>query len=206
MSYGWLWLLKAFRVSLPFVTQLRSLNLVQGAATLYFLLRQLLYHVATSETSLSRTPLDGNVTRRALLAFEHAALNTCLFPPLFFFHALFYTDITSSALVLHAYLEFRIGQRFNQFLLSVVALCLRQTNIFWVAIYLGGLEVVQGLPRGWSGASSARGLTYVDIMDQSWRSACLYDPVASEALLEGVPSPHIVYHPSSITNFLQTTL
>ncbi|MCJ1479367.1 glucosyltransferase [Lambiella insularis] len=183
-SYAWLWLLQAFRVSSTLVTQLRSLNLVQGAATLYFVSRQLLYDVPRPKAVSGDALFSIASSQTRLLALEHAAVNVCLFPPLFFYHALFYTDITSSAVVLHAYMDFRIQQKVNQYLLSVAALCLRQTNISWVAIYLGGLEVVQNLSKERSRVESTQGLIFVGPMAQSWENACLYDPLASEAFLE----------------------
>jgi alpha-1,2-glucosyltransferase len=74
----------------------------------------------------------------------HTALNIALFPPLFFFSGLFYTDILSACVVLRMYRLFL--QRENGFWLyiaGILALTMRQTNIFWVAVFMGGLEVVR---------------------------------------------------------------
>jgi alpha-1,2-glucosyltransferase len=82
----------------------------------------------------------------------HTAINIALFPPLFFFSGLFYTDILSTCLVLRAYRLFleRKGAYKNSseglttlYLTGMIALTMRQTNIFWVAIFLGGLELVR---------------------------------------------------------------
>jgi alpha-1,2-glucosyltransferase len=82
----------------------------------------------------------------------HTAVNIALFPPLFFFSGLFYTDILSTCLVLRAYRLFleRKGAYKNSsdglttlYLTGMIALTMRQTNIFWVAIFLGGLELVR---------------------------------------------------------------
>jgi alpha-1,2-glucosyltransferase len=73
----------------------------------------------------------------------HTALNTALFPPLFFFSGLFYTDVLSTCVVLRIYRLF-LQQKGSAwvYVAGVLALTMRQTNIFWVAVFLGGLEVV----------------------------------------------------------------
>ncbi|KAI9054521.1 hypothetical protein LZ554_001678 [Drepanopeziza brunnea f. sp. 'monogermtubi'] len=82
----------------------------------------------------------------------HTALNIALFPLLFFFTGLFYTDVLSTCLVLRVYrlfLERKGAYRdsgeglFWIYPTGIVALWMRQTNIFWVAVFLGGLEVVR---------------------------------------------------------------
>ncbi|OAA66545.1 glucosyltransferase [Niveomyces insectorum RCEF 264] len=100
----------------------------------------------------------------SLYAF-HTSLNVALFPVLFFFSALYYTDVYSTLAVLVAYRNhlFRRQIRsavnhangatatppFWNGLLTVVlgmaTLLMRQTNIFWVVVYMGGLEVVQAV-------------------------------------------------------------
>ncbi|KAF1964947.1 alpha-1,2 glucosyltransferas-like protein alg10 [Bimuria novae-zelandiae CBS 107.79] len=85
----------------------------------------------------------------------HTALNICLFPPLFFFSGLYYTDVMSTLVVLAAYSTY-LSQRgsTNYFLSSfltinsgVIALLFRQTNVFWVAVFPAGLAVVETLKR-----------------------------------------------------------
>jgi alpha-1,2-glucosyltransferase len=76
----------------------------------------------------------------------HTALNIALFPPLFFFSGLFYTDVLSTCVVLLSYrlwLEKRSG--IWLYVVGIVALSMRQTNIFWVAVFMGGLEAVRAL-------------------------------------------------------------
>lgn len=82
----------------------------------------------------------------------HTAMNIALFPPLFFFSGLFYTDVISTAVVLRTYKLFlgRRGVAENNgrglvwvYVSGVVALTMRQTNIFWVAVFMGGLEAVR---------------------------------------------------------------
>lgn len=82
----------------------------------------------------------------------HTALNVALFPPLFFFSGLFYTDVLSTCLVLRTYrlylerqgaYERLVKGLFWISLTGIVALTMRQTNIFWVAVFLGGLEAIR---------------------------------------------------------------
>ena len=79
--------------------------------------------------------------------------NIMLFPLFFFFSALYYTDVFSALTVMVSYIFWGLGQttvksstvfyRFMHFASGLAALTTRQTNIFWVAIFLGGLQVVQ---------------------------------------------------------------
>ncbi|KAK7957221.1 DIE2/ALG10 family protein [Apiospora aurea] len=86
----------------------------------------------------------------------HSGLNIAIFPVLFFFSGLFYTDVLSTCIVLAAYSNHsaRVSSRSGppDFLndlytiaLGVCALCMRQTNVFWVVVYMGGLEAVAAL-------------------------------------------------------------
>ncbi|KAK5661220.1 hypothetical protein OQA88_11112 [Cercophora sp. LCS_1] len=84
----------------------------------------------------------------------HVALNIALFPVIFFFSALYYTDVVSTLVVLVAYENHlrRVGPRRPGFLndvwtalLAVAALLMRQTNVFWVVVYMGGLEVAHAV-------------------------------------------------------------
>ncbi|KAM0082829.1 glucosyltransferase [Fusarium odoratissimum] len=84
----------------------------------------------------------------------HTALNVALFPLLFFFSGLYYTDVASTAAVLVAYLNHlkRIGRDRSSVLndlttifLGIVTLFFRQTNVFWVVVYMGGLEAVHAV-------------------------------------------------------------
>ena len=85
-------------------------------------------------------------TFRAFPAAPHIAFNIALFPPLFFFSGLFYTDVLSTCLVLRMHKFFLQRDRgMWLYVAGILALTLRQTNIFWVAVYMGGLEVVRTL-------------------------------------------------------------
>lgn len=86
----------------------------------------------------------------------HTGINIALFPVLFFFSGLYYTDVISTFIVLVAYLDHlgRLRQDKGQrslfkdlytVLLGILALFMRQTNVFWVVVYMGGVEAVQAL-------------------------------------------------------------
>ncbi|KAI0848035.1 glycosyltransferase family 59 protein [Daldinia vernicosa] len=78
-------------------------------------------------------------------------INVTLFPVLFFFSGLYYTDVLSTFAVLLAYIN-HLGRMYSDrpstasnvrtIFLGLLALSVRQTNIFWVVVYMGGLEVV----------------------------------------------------------------
>ncbi|KAM0265183.1 hypothetical protein ACHAQJ_000336 [Trichoderma viride] len=81
----------------------------------------------------------------------HTAFNIALFPLLFFFSGLYYTDVVSTAVVLAAFLNHlrRVGRDDSSFLsdmitifLGLCSLTMRQTNVFWVVVFMGGLEAV----------------------------------------------------------------
>ncbi|KAI0379322.1 glycosyltransferase family 59 protein [Hypomontagnella monticulosa] len=81
-------------------------------------------------------------------------INVALFPVLFFFSGLYYTDVISTFVVLLAYANHlsRVNSRerslkndVSTLFLGLLALCMRQTNIFWVVVYMGGLEVVHSI-------------------------------------------------------------
>ncbi|CAK7264699.1 glucosyltransferase [Sporothrix epigloea] len=85
----------------------------------------------------------------------HTGCNVALFPVLFFFSALYYTDVYSTLAVLVAYrlhlfrasvpaLEpLPMWSDLLTVLVGFAALAMRQTNIFWIVVYMGGLEIVQ---------------------------------------------------------------
>lgn len=98
----------------------------------------------------------GSLTRRGQqTSFLYRELNITLFPLFFFFSALYYTDLFSALTVMVSYILWGLGQttdkrsmafyRTMHFLSGIVAISTRQTNIFWVAVFLGGLQVVQTL-------------------------------------------------------------
>ncbi|KAI0860040.1 DIE2/ALG10 family-domain-containing protein [Xylaria cubensis] len=94
-------------------------------------------------------------TGRKVTTFDIlTGVNVALFPVLFFFSGLYYTDPASTLIVLLAYANHltRVGTAQPSFLndvyslgLGILALGFRQTNIFWVVVYMGGLEVVHAI-------------------------------------------------------------
>ncbi|PGH17846.1 hypothetical protein AJ80_04669 [Polytolypa hystricis UAMH7299] len=131
------------------------------------------------------------------------ALNICLFPPVFFFSGLYYTDLAALLIVLEAYahdLSRNRGQKERQtpgsgvrlmgeiswrdlaFLgCGLLALVFRQTNIFWVAVFLGGLRVVQTIHTR---ATECQSSKMQRIVWSSWQLRQLYDPPVSQASFE----------------------
>ncbi|CAG9980472.1 unnamed protein product [Clonostachys byssicola] len=84
----------------------------------------------------------------------HTALNIALFPLLFFFSGLYYTDLVSTAVVLAAFLNslHRMGGDRPSFLsdvcavfLGILSLLMRQTNVFWVVAFIGSLEGIHAV-------------------------------------------------------------
>ncbi|KAH0491010.1 hypothetical protein TgHK011_002456 [Trichoderma gracile] len=84
----------------------------------------------------------------------HTALNIALFPVLFFFSGLYYTDVVSTAVVLAAFLNHlqRVGRSQSSLVSDLAtiawglfALTMRQTNVFWVVVFMGGLEAVHAV-------------------------------------------------------------
>ncbi|KAF4553294.1 DIE2/ALG10-like protein [Elsinoe fawcettii] len=87
----------------------------------------------------------------------HAAFNVCLFPPLFFFSALYYTDIASTVSVLVFWDYFlrvqestdgSLMQDLKIILLGMFSLTFRQTNIFWVSIFPAAILLVSRIDEG----------------------------------------------------------
>lgn len=81
----------------------------------------------------------------------HTALNIGFFPLLFFFSGLYYTDVLSTAAVLASFLNHlgRLSSRRTPLLsdamtiiLGLATLWMRQTNVFWVVVFMGGVEAV----------------------------------------------------------------
>lgn len=87
----------------------------------------------------------------------HTAVNICLFPPLFFFSALYYTDVASTASVMiclayiiHTHREDSPTtlQSTVTVLLGLMTLFFRQTNIFWVSVFPAGIVLLSKLDLG----------------------------------------------------------
>ena len=134
-------------------------------------------------------------TRPVSARLSHTVLNICLFPPLFFFSGLYYTDILALLLVIESYnwdIK-RTGtassplQTLVLLLCGLAALVSRQTNIFWVSVFLGGLRVCRTLRQSSTDCESS------DIKDIATRSLNkeLYDPHIAGASAAGKYCPLI---------------
>ncbi|KAK4939656.1 glucosyltransferase, partial [Elasticomyces elasticus] len=126
----------------------------------------------------------------------HTALNICLFPPLFFFSALYYTDVASTFFVLvflRLFLHTRasVGTEtlagVSMVLLGAVSLAFRQTNIFWVAIFPAGILLMKilddGPPHSGHNARSW-GVNFRQVVKTSWTLEYLYDVPVRDASIE----------------------
>lgn len=127
----------------------------------------------------------------------HTGVNTALFPLLFFFSGLYYTDVFSTLAVLGAFwvhLE-RVGLEGKGWwsdvlvvLVGLLALLMRQTNVFWVVVFVGGLEavhVVKGLrPPVTSPGQFERGML-VKFYLAKYSQGDVHDPPLKQAGLEG---------------------
>ncbi|KAF2809310.1 uncharacterized protein BDZ99DRAFT_498709 [Mytilinidion resinicola] len=125
----------------------------------------------------------------------HSALNISLFPPLFFFSALYYTDVVSTLCVLESYITLlqsrrprasELGSTVQTILLGIVALLFRQTNIFWVAVFPAGLAVLEVLKNGRASAenNATTKQTPLEALKHSWTHSTLYDCPVNQAGVE----------------------
>jgi alpha-1,2-glucosyltransferase len=168
------------------ITTLRATNagfLVINSISVYTILKAL--H--------SPAPGTGNVALR----YARTAANICLFPPLFFFSGLYYTDIQSARYVLLAYHQFCLSRQENfkngntvflQILYGFMALLFRQTNIFWVAIFPAGLAVVE-LARRAAKESPTKSpkqnsAQFLQVFEDAWKHRTLFDPPVESACIE----------------------
>lgn len=84
----------------------------------------------------------------------HTAINVGFFPLVFFFGGLYYTDVLSTGVVLAAFVNHlaRVGVDTSSLpsdlltiVLGLATLFMRQTNVFWVVVFMGGLEAVHAV-------------------------------------------------------------
>ncbi|KAL8935211.1 MAG: hypothetical protein Q9216_005539 [Gyalolechia sp. 2 TL-2023] len=139
----------------------------------------------------------------SLAELNHAVFNICLFPPLFFFYGLYYTDVWSALAVLTTVQFYQ--RKWRKFLVAagIASLFFRQTNIFWVAVYLGGSEVIRQLKRGRIGIEYPSTVSVMDIVAGSWQHSCLYDPLINQASFEDYVKFALSLAAASITGFFQ---
>jgi len=122
----------------------------------------------------------------------HNTVNICLFPPLFFFYGLYYTDVLSALSVLHSYKCYLERQNSESIIfVGLLSLLFRQTNIFWVSLFLGGLAFCRAIPKARPNFDFPSQPTLYTIVQSSWQQACAYDPRISLASFEGSLCPSI---------------
>ena len=166
------------------LSHLRCLNasgLVAIYSTVNLLLRSMYKVDGDEENGESKVQ-----QRHGWTALDHLSMNICLFPPLLFFCSLYYTDVVSVLLVLGTYLAFRRRSSLRTVLIGMASLTLRQTNVFWVGIYLTGLEVLEFLKKGRKGSEFSEAVSFRDVIVVSWKQGCLYDPLSEDAWFEGI--------------------
>jgi alpha-1,2-glucosyltransferase len=129
-----------------------------------------------------------------VLLDANTALNIALFPPLFFFSALFYTDVMSTLVVLLSYsillrkssTSGNFSENLATITVGLLALLFRQTNIFWVAVFPGALTVVAALKADASPAQRHRAVAIGDILQESWKFGVIHDSAVHDAAFQGI--------------------
>ncbi|KAI5283271.1 glucosyltransferase [Ascosphaera aggregata] len=117
------------------------------------------------------------------------ALNICLFPPIFFFSGLYYTDIAALLFVIEAYWQdmkygFAEGasKSLHFIVVGLLSLTFRQTNIIWAVVFIGGLKALRTVK---SSSLECRSSDLSRIWQASWELGQLYDPPAENASVAG---------------------
>ena len=141
------------------------------------------------------------ISRQHDLVARHSALNIALFPLLFFFAALYYTDVASTLSVLVFYwflllsyqvVKSRWLRNTMLVLLGSTSLMFRQTNIFWVAVFPAGIVLINELDRGHQVVKDSMyrraegfGDSFMSVARTSWKMEVVFDPPVRDAWLEG---------------------
>jgi alpha-1,2-glucosyltransferase len=141
---------------------------------------------------------DSAIRRRYSPYTLHTTLNIALFPLLFFFSGLYYTDVASTLTVLLAFQNSlrRMGpsqptvtRDIASVFLGVQALLMRQTNVFWVVVFNGGLEAVHAIktlqPEKMRPSEDMTLLGKLKFCTESWIRGDVHDPPLSIAWEDG---------------------
>ena len=134
--------------------------------------------------------------------FQHSAFNIALFPPLFFFSALYYTDIWSTLFVVLFYVQLvkayhdnlRERDRFLRLVsVGLISLMFRQTNIFWVGVFPTGIALVKHIDRDHEAVKDSihRGVegfgdSLYSVAKTSWKMEVVYDPPVRNTGVDGM--------------------
>lgn len=204
------------KCDVPTLRAINSLALLLTSVAAYSILRIL---------PPSRQPLKaqaGNV-EKVVSQHEwfdiHTALNIALFPPLFFFSGLYYTDIFSTLSVLVSYRLCHENQDSKHQSISVTLLILlngvfamlcRQTNVFWAAVFPGALTVIFRLSPSTlqNDVNACRKTSFRYIVNESWRKGKFYDCSVTNASAEGRLRSRVLVTATtnSITDYLKVAL
>lgn len=169
-------------------SKFRIINLVAATGFLAWELRRILLLTIgfdDNEQLDASLKLSKSKLKWSLIELNHAIFNICLFPLLFFFYGLYYTDVISALLVLMTYRFYLQRATKSLVLAGFASLLFRQTNIFWVSIFLGGLQVTRSLARGRPGIDFPEKSSFIDIATGSLQHGYLYDPLVRNADVEG---------------------
>jgi alpha-1,2-glucosyltransferase len=163
------------------ITALRSLNVGTLVIAPYLTYRILLRLSPESDSKAK--------TRWSALS----AATIWLFPPLFFFSGLYYTDVQSALWVLlsfQAYLRYEqdgfhsFSEAISLIRFGIIALFFRQTNIFWVAVFPAGLGIVSVLKQSAQKATYIHDVGFWEVCQASWSKSAIYDPPVENAWIE----------------------
>jgi alpha-1,2-glucosyltransferase len=155
---------------------------------------------------------SGRETLRPLSGYAiQTGLNVALFPVLFFFSGLYYTDIVSTLAVLVAY-HHHLGRVASDhvswfsdiwtIVLGIAALFMRQTNVFWVVVFMGGLEAAHTVKslrlRVEKEPPQKDVLAVFKHSIQRWSTGNIRDPSLDTAWPDGTRRIHSLYLPSRL--------
>lgn len=114
------------------------------------------------------------------------ALNVALFPLVYFFGGLFYTDIWSTVFVLAAYLATLRGNRWVSGVFCWVSLWFRQTNVVWVVFMAGVYGVGKLQELQWLESLGEKEETHklkvaLFLDPRQWRKIKIHNPPLNQA-------------------------
>ena len=165
-------------------THYRSINLVAVQFLVWIVLQ---LQILSSGKQKEPERAADDKTQFSRINFIHNAVSICLFPPLFFFYGLYYTDVLSALSVIFAY-KYYVEKKNDITVVAVglTSLLFRQTNIFWVGVFLGSLAMCRALRQESSGEKLSEGSAFAHIANRSFEHGFVYDPGLSEASIEGL--------------------